>query len=755
MKADQMAAVSSNYEVAIFYARLGIFVHPANPRTKAPLLNSNWRQHSSNDENTVRNLWQEHPNAAVAIDCGKSRILVIDLDRGHKDGADGVKAFEKIIPTNGPLINIPRVFTPSGGQHLYFSNFDDQPLGNSTGDLPQGIDIRGKGGYIIACGSIMADGRQYTRDPNSPKLSGLLKSSKLEFPPPWLLQRLRPNKTQKTSQLQLTNPRLPEEIDANELARAMSFISPDSRDTWLKVGGALHDSDVPNSFQIWDNWAKGSTKYDPQDQIATWKSYGRPTGNHATIRTIFFMALQNGFMNSPTHEKKNTINAVAAKPSEVTLVCAAGLAPEPIEWLWLGWLAQGKIHIIAGAPGSGKTTICMNLAATVSSGGNWPDGNKARAGNVIIWSGEDDTTDTLLPRLIASGADVSRVFFIGDCKFVNATRSFDPANDIDALRKAIEEIGGASLIIIDPIVNAISGDSHKNAEVRRSLQPLATLATACGAVLIGVTHLSKGTVGRDPIERLTGSLAFGAVARVVMIAAKEAEADDEVPPKRLFCRAKSNIGPDDGGFAYDLVQTALDDNPAMVTSHVVFGKAIDGTAREILATAESVSDEDKSALSEAVEFLRDFLSDGPREVTEVKKAASAAGVTDRTLRRAKDKIGVQNIKSAYKGPWVWRLPEDDEEVGQTLGLGHLGKKQEKLGHLGKVSSTKLANLEVYQKSSSDEGGQASRTNLRDLHEGGQKKLEKLEDGQANVFGHLGLEVGQLGTDAAVEDEVYL
>ena len=754
MKADPMAIAAQNLEIALFYSRLGFYVFPVCPKSKKPLLNGSWRDHSSNDENTIRNWWRKHSNAAVAIDCGKSGLFVVDLDRGHKDGADGVKAFEELIPENEALIGIPRVHSPSGGQHLYFRNLNDPPLGNATGDLPPGIDVRGEGGYIIACGTTMADGRQYTHDPNSPKLSDRLEAGRLMPPPAWLLQRLRPVKAAKTIQLQLTNPGLDQDIDVAKVLQALSFISPDQRDTWLKVGGALHDSGIPNASQIWDDWSRGSVKYDPRDQITTWESFGRSTGNRATLGTIFFLASQNGFVNAPARQTQKLSQPVV-KPSEVALIRAAGLAPEPIEWLWPGWLAGGKIHIIGGAPGSGKTTICMKLAAIVSSGGYWPDGQKAEAGNVIIWSGEDDAKDTLLPRLIASGADVRRVFFVGECKSGDTTRIFDPAADIEPLQRAIEKIGGASLIIIDPIVNAISGDSHKNAEVRRSLQPLAALAMACGSAVLGVTHLSKGTAGRDPLERLTGSLAFGAVARVVMIAAKEAETDDGAPAKRLFCRAKSNIGPDDGGFTYELVQTALADNAAIVTSHIVFGEAIDGTAREILATAEAISDEDKSALSEAEEFLRDFLSDGPKEVRDVKKAASAACVSERTLRRAKDRLSVQNTKSDYKGPWVWRLPEVYHEGGQTLRLGHLGQNREKLGHLGRVSSTKLANMETGQRSSSDEGGQASGTTLQDVHEGGQKNLGKLEDGQANVFGHLGLEAGQLGGEVVVEDEVYL
>jgi putative DNA primase/helicase len=230
----------------------------------------------------------------------------------------------------------------------------------------------------------------------------------------------------------------------------------------------------------------------------------------------------------------------------VALLHAAGVVPEEIAWLWPGWLAKGKMHILGGAPGTGKTTIALKLAAIVSTGSRWPDGHRAPAGNVVIWSGEDDTADTLNPRLIASGADTTRIWFVGDTNDHGERRAFDPSRDTAALRHAITEAGGAALLVIDPIVSAIAGDSHKNAEVRRGLQPLADLASDLGCALLGITHFSKGTSGREPTERITGSLAFGALARVVMVAAKSA--DDE--GKRLFCRAKSNIGPDDGGFEY-------------------------------------------------------------------------------------------------------------------------------------------------------------------------------------------------------------
>src|SRR5208283_3277579 len=120
----------------------------------------------------------------------------------------------------------------------------------------------------------------------------------------------------------------------------------------------------------------------------------------------------------------------------VALMCASSVKPEPISWLWKGWLARGKMHIIAGQPGTGKTTIAMKMAAAVSAGGRWPDSSVAKQGNVVIWSGEDDPADTLVPRLEASGADLGRVFFAGEMSCGKERRAFDPAKDIPALRAA-------------------------------------------------------------------------------------------------------------------------------------------------------------------------------------------------------------------------------------------------------------------------------------------------------------------------------
>ena len=213
---------------------------------------------------------------------------------------------------------------------------------------------------------------------------------------------------------------------------------------------------------------------------------------------------------------------------------------------------------------------------------------------------------------------------------------------MDALRAALATVPDVRLIVIDPVVSAVSGDSHKNAEVRRGLQPLVDLAGQLRCALLGVTHFSKGTSGRDPVERITGSLAFGALARLVMVTAKQ-EAVGDRPERRVMLRAKSKIGPDGGGFVYDLQQGELPGYQGVSASSVLWGEPIQGTARELLAEAEQRDDDHGS---DAGSFLRDLLAYGPRTAKEIKSEAANAGYSMDAMHRAKRKIGPKQAKAA-------------------------------------------------------------------------------------------------------------
>ncbi len=344
----------------------------------------------------------------------------------------------------------------------------------------------------------------------------------------------------------------------------------------------------------------------------------------------------------------------------VVLVKGSDLRPQPVRWLWQYWLALGKLHILAGAPGQGKTTIALAMAATVTIGGHWPDGSRCAPGNVLIWSGEDDPEDTLLPRLLAAGADDERCHFIKGAMRDGEVVPFDPARDLQQLRQEIERIGGIRLLIVDPVVSAVTGDSHKNTEVRRALQPLVDMADACNCAVLGITHFAKGGQGADPAQRVVGSVAFTAVARIVMVAAKvKGEAGQDA---RILARGKSNIGPDDGGFEYHLEQT--EPIPGIQASRIAWGKAVQGTARELLTDpdAPECEQEETSAKDVAIDFLVEILKDGSAPSKYVETEAKAAGVSWATVRRAADAIGVKKRK--LNDAWYWFKPNLLNQVAQ-------------------------------------------------------------------------------------------
>jgi putative DNA primase/helicase len=348
--------------------------------------------------------------------------------------------------------------------------------------------------------------------------------------------------------------------------------------------------------------------------------------------------------------KRAPVVATREHRAAALLTRASDITPEAIKWLWPGWLPQGKLTLLAGSPGTGKTTLALSLAALVSHGGTWPDGSAcSRTGDVLMWSGEDDPADTLVPRLIAAGANLERVHIVsGRTDEHGDIQPFDPSTDIPLLSERFAEMGGAALLIVDPIVSAVSGDAHRANDVRRNLQALVDMAGSYGCAVLGISHFAKGTKGSSPAERVIGSQAFVALARMVLVAGK-----DEAAERRILARAKSNIAPDDGGISYTLEQIETD---GIEASRVVWGGMIEGTAREILGEVEQ-DDDEKTGQDEAQEFLESILSGGAMRTREIKADADGAGFNWKMMQRAGSKLGVEKRKLGMKEGWEWALPK--------------------------------------------------------------------------------------------------
>lgn len=343
------------------------------------------------------------------------------------------------------------------------------------------------------------------------------------------------------------------------------------------------------------------------------------------------------------------LDAIEKQQANVVLTRGDQVEPAPIEWLWQDWVAKGKLHVLAGAPGQGKTTIALGIASVVSRGGQFPDGAQCEPGNVLVWSGEDDVKDGLAPKLLAAGADMSRIHFVDSVEIDGERIPFDPARDMEALQASMASLGDVSLLILDPMVTVVTGDSHKNTEVRKALQPLVDLGANSKAAVLGITHFSKGGQGQDPAQRVVGSVAFTAVARVVLVAASTKTEDGS--DRRVLARSKSNIGPDDGGFEYQLAHVEV--RAGIKASAVSWGAALQGTARDLLAQPDE--SEHGSALSGAEEFLREVLGADTVPAKDVFAEAKESGHSLASVRRAADRIGVRKTKSGMSGGWYWTL----------------------------------------------------------------------------------------------------
>ncbi|MEZ6243371.1 MAG: AAA family ATPase [Phycisphaerales bacterium] len=341
------------------------------------------------------------------------------------------------------------------------------------------------------------------------------------------------------------------------------------------------------------------------------------------------------------------------------LVRLCDVKPEAVAWLWYGRLALGKLTLIASDPGLGKSLVTLDIAARVSTGSGWPDGCGAgmAPGGVVLLSAEDAIADTIRPRLDAAGADARRIIVV---EAVHAAghagralvRPVDLSLDLPAIEVAIKSMEECRLVVIDPVTAYLGGvDSHKNADVRGVLAPLAELATRHRVAVVAVTHLNKSG-GGPAIYRAMGSLAFTAAARTAWTVSK----DRNDPSRRFLLPMKNNLSPDAGGLAYRIETAGADGSPIVAwESDPVFISADDALGGDRDRAGGRTERDD------AVDWLRDFLADGPKPAREVLSEAKAAGFSKRTLDRAKPMAGVLTRKDGISGGWVWSLDDSSQE----------------------------------------------------------------------------------------------
>jgi putative DNA primase/helicase len=337
---------------------------------------------------------------------------------------------------------------------------------------------------------------------------------------------------------------------------------------------------------------------------------------------------------------------------------ADAIVPENVRWVWPGRIPRGKLSLLGGHPEEGKTLLAIDMAATISTGGKWPDGSQAEQGNVVILSAEDDPADTIVPRLMAAGADLSR------CCIVDAVREmakdgkgqmqrvFSLIQDLQQLEALIKKLGGASLIIVDVIDSYLGAtDSHKNAAVRGVLAPLKDMAARQRTAVLGLTHFNKQGGEAKAVLRFTGSVAFIGQARAGWIATPELDESGEPTGRKLFLKGKNNLAPDIGGLAYRIEGVTVAGD--IRTARIVWEGAVSVTAEEALAPV----DEDRNAREQVANWLKAFLGECARASADVIKTATKNGIAQRTLDRARKKLKVVAWQRKVTGNWVMALPE--------------------------------------------------------------------------------------------------
>jgi DNA polymerase len=359
--------------------------------------------------------------------------------------------------------------------------------------------------------------------------------------------------------------------------------------------------------------------------------------------------------------------ATPAPEPTVEAIRASEIEQTAVEWVWPDRFAVGKLGIIAGLPDVGKGLLFNFIMAIITQGAQWPCGEgTAPQGNVLLLTAEDDLSDTVVPRLIAAGANRERIQIL---KMVptnvngrDGKRMFSLVTDLHMLRQKIQEMGAVRAVLIDPLTAYLGVkqiDSFRTTDVRAVLAPLVEMATEMRVLILVIMHFNKKIDVTNVLLRISDSLAFGATSRHCY-----AVVDDAENRRTLMVKGKNNLAPKDQkalAFSVNVRNTGTDRKTGkpITAPYITFSdEYVDVTASEAMqAASESKA---PTTRNNAKVFLEDLLAGNPMESTEVEEAGEANGISRRTLFRAKAELKIRAIKD---GPvkdgqrtWRWHLP---------------------------------------------------------------------------------------------------
>jgi AAA domain/Primase C terminal 2 (PriCT-2) len=432
-----------------------------------------------------------------------------------------------------------------------------------------------------------------------------------------------------------------------------------AHDVWVKIGRAIERLGWGDrGLLIWRDWsAQNAGEFNEAGLRTQWASFQRTRDtrkNKITIRTVYLYAIKFGWRDSTEAINEDTVTDDA-----LHTVAAEEVELRGVEWLWPDRFALGKFGLVAGMPDMGKGQIAAFITAAVTAALKLPcDEGDAPQGNVIWFNAEDDVSDTVKPRLIAAGADLKRVYFVNGARIDGENKMFSLVTDLHLLRKTIERIGNAVLVIIDP-VSAYLGvgkvDGRSATDVRGVLTPLKDMAEDLHIAVIGIAHFNKKDDVKSALLRVSDSIAYVAAARHVYAVVDDPEEKD----CKLFVKAKNNLARDTKALRYGMgvkkvghdKRLDVDINAPFIVWHP---QHVEITANEAMAAAGG-----HTAKREAREWLLERLEAGPAKADDIIEEAKQEGIAKRTLDRAKKDLGIKSYRGggiAGAGEWFWELP---------------------------------------------------------------------------------------------------
>jgi hypothetical protein len=324
-------------------------------------------------------------------------------------------------------------------------------------------------------------------------------------------------------------------------------------------------------------------------------------------------------------------------------------------WLWDGRIVLGGLTLLAGREGLGKSTVSCDLCAQVTLG--TLDGEyKGEPRTVIYLHSEDARDTTIVPRLVAAGADLERVIFV-DAVQTDEDGEFESQVVLPTDVAAMSELAmehGAALVILDAATSVIDSrlDGDKDRQMRRGLEAIARgIGERADCAVLGIVHFGKRDSG-DTGKLILGSIAWSQVARSVLAVAK-----DDDSGHLVVSATKSNLAPGDApSLSARLVDRAVQtDDGVTHVGRVEWLGETDQHARDLLAGPEP---EDRSERETAEAWLEDFLTDAGKTLSkDIKKAAKAEGLSERTLARARQSLGIVTSNEGFPRRSYWELPD--------------------------------------------------------------------------------------------------